>query len=119
MGRKTAFQAVTGRQMRTRLIRPGAWLALAMLLGAPGVAGATGLFVSSHDSNSVVRFDGKTGRLIDVFVSPGSGGLSGTHGLAFGPDGNLYVNNRYGHNILRFDGRTGAFLDVFVPKGSG
>lgn len=75
------------------------------------------LLVSSHDSNSVVRFDGHTGAPTEPFVTPGSGGLSGTHGLTLGPDGNLYVSNRYGHSILRYDGRTGAFLDAFVPAG--
>jgi streptogramin lyase len=82
-------------------------------------APAADLFVSSPLSDSVVRYDGKTGKLVSVFVPPGSGGLSGTHGLAFGPDGNLYVNNRYGHNVLRYNGQTGAFIDVFVPAGSG
>src|SRR5207248_11684898 len=93
-------------------------LLLALAFSTPG-AWASDLFVSSPDSNSVVRYDVTTGDLVGVFVPPGSGGLSGTHGLAFGPDGNLYVNNRYGHNILRYDGRTGAFIDVFVPAGSG
>jgi streptogramin lyase len=82
-------------------------------------APAADLFVSGPNSNNVVRYDGKTGKLVSVFVPSGSGGLSGTHGLAFGPDGNLYVNNRYGHNILRYNGKTGAFIDVFVPAGSG
>jgi DNA-binding beta-propeller fold protein YncE len=104
-------------------MKPGIFRLLVMLtvaaLPSPRAVWAADLFVSSHDTNSVVRFDGKTGKLIGDFVSPGSGGLSGTHGLAFGPDGNLYVNNRYGHNILRYNGRTGAFIDVFVPRGSG
>jgi DNA-binding beta-propeller fold protein YncE len=82
-------------------------------------AQAADLFVSSHDTAAVVRFDGKTGKLIGNFVAPGSGGLSGTHGLAFGPDGNLYVNSRYGNSVLRYDGRTGAFIDAFVPAGTG
>jgi DNA-binding beta-propeller fold protein YncE len=82
-------------------------------------AHAADLFVSSVDSNSVVRFDGKTGVFRSVFVPPGSGGLAGTHGLVFGPDGNLYVNNRLRHSVLRYNGKTGAFIDTFVPPHSG
>lgn len=84
-----------------------------------GRALAADLFVGSHDSGAVVRYDGKTGKLIGDFVAPGSGGLSGTHGMAFGPDGNLYVNSRYTNSVLRYDGRTGAFIDAFVPAGTG
>src|SRR6266567_3945270 len=105
--------------MEPKFIQWVARLALTVLLSVPAMAWSADLFVSSPETNSVVRFDGKTGKLIGDFVAPGSGGLSGTHGLAFGPDGNLYVNNRYGHNILRYNGRTGAFIDVFVPRGSG
>jgi DNA-binding beta-propeller fold protein YncE len=90
------------------------WATLAI---AP--ARAADLFVGSHDSSSVVRFDGRTGALRGIFVPPGSGGLSLTHGLTFGPDGNLYVNSRGGHSVLRYDGKTGAFIDAFVPAHSG
>jgi streptogramin lyase len=80
---------------------------------------AADLFVSSHDSSSVVRFDGRTGAFSGIFVPSGSGGLSLTHGLVFGPDGNLYVNSRLGHSVLRYNGKTGAFIDAFVPAHSG
>jgi streptogramin lyase len=71
-------------------------------------------------SSSVLRFNGTTGELMDAFVPPGSGGLTGPRGLVFGPDGHLYVNcNQPGPgSVLRYDGHTGAFLDVFVPAGS-
>ena len=64
------------------------------------------------------RYDA-AGKLVDVFVSPGSGGLSLTVGITFGPDGNLYTADALKGNILRFDGRTGAFIDAFVPTGRG
>jgi outer membrane protein assembly factor BamB len=90
------------------------WTALAI-----PPARSADLLVSSHDTGSVVRFDGRTGAFRDVFVPPESGGLLGAHGLAFGPDGNLYVNNRFSDNILRYDGGTGAFMGVFVPADTG
>jgi hypothetical protein len=65
----------------------------------------------------VLRYDGKTGDFIDVFVAPGSGGLDFAAELSFGPDGNLYVNSYLGDSVLRYDGKTGGFLDAFVPSG--
>ena len=69
----------------------------------------------------MLRFNGSTGEYIDDFVAEQSGGLSGTTGLTFGPDGHLYVasgNERPGaQNILRYDGSTGVFLGVFAEGG--
>jgi sugar lactone lactonase YvrE len=56
------------------------------------------------------------------FVPPSSGGLVGTEGIAFGPDGNFYVANHISTisgDILKYDGTTGAYLSVFVAVGSG
>jgi streptogramin lyase len=77
------------------------------------------LYTSSFVDNRVVRLNGTTGELIDTFVSPGSGGLSGPTGLIFGPDNNLYVISSYNNSVLRYDGATGAFIDTFIPPGSG
>lgn len=68
---------------------------------------------------SIRRYNSQTGSLIDVFVSPGSGGLSQASRLAYGPDSNLYVTSFGSDSILRFDSSTGAFIDAFVPAGSG
>ena len=65
----------------------------------------------------VLRYQGKTGDFVDVFVPPGSGGLKGIADMVFGPDGNLYVAS--GGDVLRYDGRTGEFLGIFVPSGAG
>lgn len=43
------------------------------------------LFVGAFATGSVWRFDESTGTLIDQFIGPGSGGLSGTHDIAFFP----------------------------------
>src|SRR5207247_379985 len=83
------------------------------------------LYVSSFPTAhpSVLRYDGKTGDLIDAFVSEGSDGLYLPTGPLFGPDGNLYVrstDNSFGPGaVLRYDGTTGAFIDPFVLYGSG
>jgi streptogramin lyase len=57
-------------------------------------------------------------KVLDRFVSDGSGGLLGAGCSTFGPDGNLYVTSS-SNAILRYDGVTGAFIDTFVPAGSG
>ncbi len=78
------------------------------------------LYVVSRSQNEVLRFDGVSGKPIDVFVDSGAGGLVDPIDLRFGPDGNLYVtsggSNRYpeSNEILRFDGQTGTFIDVAV-----
>jgi streptogramin lyase len=70
---------------------------------------------------SVLRYDGKTGALIDAFVSEGSGGLQYLTGPLFGPNGNLYLRSSPSDPgaVLRYDGTTGMFMDDFVPYGSG
>ena len=77
------------------------------------------LYVTNLGSQAIVRYDGRTGAFLNVFVSAGSGGLFDPRGLVFGPDGNLYVCSFRTNAILRYDGRTGAFLNVFVSAGSG
>lgn len=89
------------------------------------VPAAGDLFVTSNSTNSVLRYDERTGQFLGAFVAgrPGEHGPSGLLGpldLTFGPDGNLYVagNNARGQ-VLRFDGQSGAFLDVFAALPPG
>ena len=90
---------------------------LVPILGVTHVQ-AQELFVSSVDTDEVLRYDGTTGAFLDEFVTAGSGGVFKPYDLVFGPDGHLYVSG--GQNrILRYDGTTGAFLDEFVPVLSG
>lgn len=84
------------------------------LAGFTSVALAGDLFVSSESTHSVKRYDGVTGAYKGDFVTPGSGGLGGPQGIAFGPDGNLYVSSRDSNQVIRYDGQTGAFLNVFT-----
>jgi uncharacterized repeat protein (TIGR01451 family) len=73
------------------------------------------LFVSSHNTDQVLRYHGSSGAFLDVFAS--GGGLDEPIGLTFGPDGNLYVSSYNTDQVLRYDGLTGAFLDVFASGG--
>jgi streptogramin lyase len=86
------------------------------------------LYVASLGNGAVMRYDGVTGAPLRgpfgaggsaQFVPPGSGGLTQTAGITFGPDGNLYASSLNGSRVLRYDGATGAFIDVFVSTGSG
>lgn len=76
------------------------------------------LYVSSFDSDAILRYDGSTGAFIDVFVPGGAGGLDGPDaGMVFGPDGHLYVPGFYSNSIPRYDAATGMPLGDFVMGG--
>lgn len=74
------------------------------------------LYVSSFDSDAILRYDGATGAFVDVFVAIGDGGIDGPDaGTVFGPDGNLYVPGYYSNTIPYYDGATGMALGDFTP----
>jgi len=83
----------------------------AVLFGADGM-----LYVSSFDSDAVLRYDGATGAFVDVFVAEGAGGLDGPDaGMTFGPDGDLFVPGFYSNTVSRFAAATGEPLPDFTP----
>ncbi len=67
-------------------------------------------------NSSILRYDEKTGKFLDVFVPKGVIGL--TSGIAFGKDGNLYAADQANNSILRFNGKTGALIDTFLQFGA-
>ena len=71
-------------------------------------------FHSDCDQVCVLRFDGRTGRFIDVFAQFDP--ATRVDMLVFGPDGDLFLAGRQS-GVLRIDGASGAFLGEFVPKG--
>lgn len=73
------------------------------------------LYVVDRGDGSVRRYDLGTNTFVDVFVTPGSGGLASPFGLAFGADGDLFVNDVDGQ-VRRYDGETGAFVGIFVSS---
>jgi DNA-binding beta-propeller fold protein YncE len=75
--------------------------------------------VASFETDSILRYEGKTGLFVDAFVPSQSGGLNGPDaGIVFGPDGCLYVPSYWTDEVLRYHGSTGAFIDAFVSSGS-
>ncbi len=83
----------------------------AVLFGADGM-----LYVSSFDSDAVLRYDGASGAFDSVFVAEGAGGLDGPDaGMVFGPEGDLFVPGFYSNTVSRFDGVTGEPLPDFTP----
>ena len=74
------------------------------------------LYVSSSANNRVLRYDGHTGKFLDIFIESDS--LQRPFSLIFGPDSNLYVSSGMGAKVLRFDGRNGRFLNI-AAAGEG
>jgi hypothetical protein len=61
----------------------------------------------------ILRFDGKSGAFLDVFVADGVGGLQHPGGIGFGTNGDLFVCNEFVNNgntgtVLRFHGPLNA-----------
>ena len=80
--------------------------------------------MASANNDRVLRYDGRTGAFIDVFIQNGVNGLPANDldypvDLTYGPDGALYVSSQLNDSILRFNATTGAFLGTFIPSGTG
>src|SRR5262249_37762395 len=72
-----------------------------------------------------LRFDGSTGRFLNVFVAAGSGGLAEPTQMLFGPDRDndeicdLYVSSRGANEVMVYSGKDGSPLGAFVAAGTG
>ena len=75
------------------------------------------LLVASRNNNAILRFNASTGDYLGPLVGPASSNLSGPHGLAIGPSGDLFVSNA-NNRIQRFAYPSGAFLSTFASTGS-
>jgi streptogramin lyase len=77
------------------------------------------LYVGGYSSQSVLRFDGRTGALEGTVVAAGAAGLRGPdNGLTFGPDGRLYVPGYDSSSVVRHDPATGQ-TTVWIASGAG
>jgi outer membrane protein assembly factor BamB len=77
--------------------------------------GADGhLYVSSSQTNRVLRYDGTSGAFLGAFASTQ---LNQPGNLQFGPDGLLYVANKGTGQVLRYHPQTGNLVDVFATGG--
>ena len=76
------------------------------------------VLVSDYNGNRVFRYNETNGAFVSSFIAANAGGLNRPHGLAEGPDGNLYIASAGNHAVLRFNGTNGAFIDAFVTNGS-
>jgi DNA-binding beta-propeller fold protein YncE len=106
--------------------RTGAYVRDFVSAGSGGLSYPTGLvsrpggnlFVASHDTHSVLEYDGQSGAFVRTFVVPGSGGLTQPFGLIWSAEGNLLVTSA-DNRVLEYDGQSGAFVRILVSAGSG
>lgn len=73
------------------------------------------LMVSSQDSDSVWRYDWPSLTFIDEYV-PNPVGLVDPHGLAIGPNGNLFIASRGSDEIFEFDALADMDLGIFASQ---
>jgi hypothetical protein len=107
---------------------PGAFIDTFVTPGSGGLVWTAGdglkfgpdgnLYVSSRDTNSVLRFSGATGAFQETVVMPGEGGLSRTGGLTFDLAGRLYLASQNTHEILRYGAESDAAFTVTLSSPS-
>lgn len=82
--------------------------------------GAGNLYVASFNSDSVLKYSGVDGSFIEVFVTPGDGGLDGPDvGMTFGPDHNLYVPSFWNNQVMRYALATGDSMGPYIEAADG
>ena len=88
-----------------------------LVFGPDGHLYITGSRSGSGSDAIAVRYDGRTGAFLNIFVDAStipdaakSGGLSDPRGLVFGPDGHLYVTS----SVEAFGGGTNAIFAAMM-----
>lgn len=75
--------------------------------------------ISEDKQHSILRFDGRTGNFMDVFVDGKDPKIEYPSDIAFAPDRSLLVVDCSAGAVFRYDGVTGKFLNTLVPPNSG
>ncbi|NOJ32775.1 MAG: hypothetical protein DA329_11615, partial [Candidatus Nitrosocosmicus sp.] len=74
------------------------------------------MYVSSIFTNEILRFDGQTGKFIDVFIDKTESRIH-PQNLVFSPDGkSLYVNNYETGSIFVYNTTTGHLINTIPSK---
>ena len=92
----------------------GVSLAHSLTMGPDGY-----VYITSYGTDTVLRYDLKTGTFLGVFVTAGSGGLNGPSNAVFGPDGRLYVTGLLSNAIHVYSGSDGTTLGTVVAGLNG
>jgi streptogramin lyase len=71
------------------------------------------LFIADRGGDAIVRYDGTSGALIDVFAAGASSLVDRPSSVRLGPDGHLYLAGFGRGDIVRYDIRSGAMAGVF------
>jgi sugar lactone lactonase YvrE len=71
------------------------------------------LFITDYRANAIVRYDGATGELIDVFASGAAARVDRPASVQRGPDGFMYAAGFGRGDIVRYDADSGDMMDVF------
>jgi sugar lactone lactonase YvrE len=80
--------------------------------------GVPELYVAGQGSNTIVRYDGVTGKPLGTFVTAGSGGLTTPEGICFDPSQTyLYVASSGSNQVLKHNAQTGAYVGVAAASG--
>lgn len=107
-------------QLRNHPMKNGGMLLLFCLMLFQGIAQNDNLdiFVSSRNSNAIIRFSGENGAYLGEFVEAGSGGLSNPQEVLFHPQtGHLLVTGAGNSTVKLYNGQTGAFIRDFTDAG--
>ena len=71
------------------------------------------LFVADWGADAIVRFDGATGELLDVFAAGNELHVDRPASVRLGPDGQLYSAGFGRGDVVRYDLSSGAMMGVF------
>ncbi len=102
-------------QLRQLTILKAWWCLVTFFFSNPAVPQSTApdRLVSSRNTSSVKRYDGRTGTFESNFIT----GFQNVEGFVFGADSLIYLCDWSANQVKRYD-RSGAFVDIFARDGN-